>query len=388
MLCLTGVILKLLHQRSIPPLLRALSYLFSTQSTPLSSLPPPPRQPPPLSSQTHPLLFKEIFEIPSNHNPSSLHSLLLKLARSHNFSHSDSVLAHLLSSPSPSSSLPICVLSRLFCVYAESNRPDKALDTFHLLLRSGFHPIPTKLFNRLLSVLLSDPEYTNAALSLFESAETSYGLVLDTMSYNLMIHALSLEDKLSVACKLFNQMFKRQVMPDVETYRIMMQGMCKMRQFMSAVGLLEDMLNKGFVPDAQSYTTLLNGLCRRRKFREAYKLLCRMKVRGCNPNIVHYNTVIVGFCREGRSLDARKVITELMPSNGCLPDLVSYTMIINGLWRQGFLEEARRYLEEMVSKGLSPHFSTFHGLVRGFCNVGKYDEACGGDVGMWGCATL
>ncbi|CAL5383216.1 unnamed protein product [Camellia sinensis] len=31
----------------------------------------------------------------------------------------------------------------------------------------------------------------------------------------------------------------------------------------------------------------------------------------------------------------------------------------------------------MILKGLSPHFSIFHALIIGFCNVGKVNEACG-----------
>lgn len=29
-----------------------------------------------------------------------------------------------------------------------------------------------------------------------------------------------------------------------------------------------------------------------------------------------------------------------------------------------------------MGKGLVPHFSVFHGLIKGFCMLGKVDEAC------------
>ncbi|KAF7153055.1 hypothetical protein RHSIM_Rhsim01G0180400 [Rhododendron simsii] len=190
------------------------------------------------------------------------------------------------------------------------------------------------------------------------------------------MRAFCLNGDLSVAYSLFNQMPKRDVVPDVESYRILMQGLCRNSQVNRAVDLLGDMLNKGFVPDTLSYTTLLNSLCRKKKLKEAYKLLCRMKVKGCNPDIVHYNTVIVGFCREGRALDACKVLED-MPSNGCLPNLVSYRSLVAGLCRQGLYDEAENYVKEMMSKGFSPHFSVFHAMIKGFCNVGKVEEACG-----------
>ncbi|XLR04837.1 hypothetical protein HN51_059710 [Arachis hypogaea] len=41
------------------------------------------------------------------------------------------------------------------------------------------------------------------------------------------------------------------------------------------------------------------------------------------------------------------------------------------------LDEANNYMKEMLSKGFSPHFAVIHGLVKGFCNVGKIKEACG-----------
>lgn len=79
------------------------------------------------------------------------------------------------------------------------------------------------------------------------------------------MRAFCLNGDLSVAYSLFNQMPKRDVVPDVESYRILMQGLCRNSQVNRAVDLLGDMLNKGFVPDTLSYTTLLNSLCRKKK---------------------------------------------------------------------------------------------------------------------------
>ncbi|KAK9145864.1 hypothetical protein Sjap_005767 [Stephania japonica] len=116
-----------------------------------------------------------------------------------------------------------------------------------------------------------------------------------------------------------------------------------------------------------------NSLCRKKKLREAYKLLCRMKLKGCNPDIIDYNTVILGFCKEGRASDACKVIKD-MSSNGCLPNLVFYRTLVNGLCDQGMHDEAKKYAEEMMSNGFV-HFSVCHALVKGFCNVGRVEEA-------------
>jgi pentatricopeptide repeat protein len=41
------------------------------------------------------------------------------------------------------------------------------------------------------------------------------------------------------------------------------------------------------------------------------------------------------------------------------------------------LDEATKYVEEMLSKGFSPHFAVIHALVKGLCNVGRIEEACG-----------
>lgn len=62
-----------------------------------------------------------------------------------------------------------------------------------------------------------------------------------------MMRAFCLNDDLSIAYTLFNQMFKRDVPPDVESYRILMQGLCRKSQVNKAVDLLEDMLNKGIL---------------------------------------------------------------------------------------------------------------------------------------------
>ncbi|KAK6163124.1 hypothetical protein DH2020_002965 [Rehmannia glutinosa] len=193
--------------------------------------------------------------------------------------------------------------------------------------------------------------------------------------FHFSISLCSHHSNLRIAYSLFNQMFKRDVLPDVESYRILMQGLCRKSQVNKAVDLLEDMLNKGFVPDTLSYTTLLNSLCRKKKLKEAYKLLCRMKVKGCNPDIVHYNTVISGYCKVGCAADACKVL-EGMPSNGCLPNLLSYQNIVGGLCNQGMYDEAKSYIKVMMAKGFPPHFSVVHMLIKGFCKIGRVEDAC------------
>lgn len=328
-----------------------------------------------ISSQSDPLLAKEIFDLASiqpNFRPSysTFHSLILKLAHSHHFSHINSLLIQLKSLNYPISP---SLFSRLIRVYGETNHPEKALKLFYTILEFNTKPLPKHL-NAILRVLVDRRGFLRPAFDLFRSAHR-YGVLANVESYNILMCAFCLNGDLSIAYKLFNEMFKRDLVPDIESYRILMQGLCRRSQVSKAVDLLEDMLNKGFVPDALSYTTLLNSLCRKKKLKEAYKLLCRMKVKGCNPDIVHYNTVIFGFCRENKAVDAIKVLED-MYRNGCLPNLVSYRTLVGGLCNQGLYDEASNYTKEMICKGFSPHFSVFHALMKGLCNVGKTEEAC------------
>ncbi|WOG89448.1 hypothetical protein DCAR_0208686 [Daucus carota subsp. sativus] len=328
-----------------------------------------------ISSQSDPLLAKEIFDLASiqpNFHPSysTFHSLILKLAHTRHFSHVNSLLAQLKSRNYPISP---SLFSRLIRVYGETNHPEKALKMFHTILEFNTKPLPRHL-NAILRVLVARRGFLRPALDLFRSAHR-YGVLANVESYNVLMSAFCLNGDLSIAYKLFNEMFKRDLVPDVESYRIVMQGLCRRSQVSKAADLLEDMLNKGFVPDALSYTTLLNSLCRKKKLREAYKLLCRMKVKGCNPDIVHYNTLIFGFCRENKAVHAIKVLED-MYRNGCLPNLVSYRTLVGGLCNQGLYDDANKYTKEMIRKGFSPHFSVFHVLIKGLCNVGKIEEAC------------
>lgn len=329
-----------------------------------------------ISSQSDPLLAKEIFDLASkqpNFRPSysTFHALILKLAHSHHFSHINSLFIQLKSQNHPISP---SLFSRLIRVYGETNHPEKALKMFYTILEFNIKPLPKHL-NAILRVLVARRSFIRPALDLFRSAHR-YGVLPNVESYNILMCAFCLNGDLSIAYKLFNEMFKRDLVPDIESYRILMQGLCRRSQVSRAVDLLEDMLNKGFVPDALSYTTLLNSLCRKKKLKEAYKLLCRMKVKGCNPDIVHYNTVIFGFCRENKANDAIKVLED-MSRNGCLPNLVSYRTLVGGLCNQGLYDEASKYTKEMTCKGFSPHFSVFHVLMKGLCNVGRTEEACG-----------
>ncbi|GAV68404.1 PPR domain-containing protein/PPR_1 domain-containing protein/PPR_2 domain-containing protein, partial [Cephalotus follicularis] len=323
-----------------------------------------------------PLLAKEIFDYASRqpgfrHSYASYIILILKLGRSNYFSQVDNLLIRLKSDHFP---VTPTLFTYLIRIYAEVNKPDKALKTFHTMLEFSCIPLPKHL-NRILEIAVSHRNYLRPAFDLFKKAHR-YGVLPNTKSYNILMRAFCFNGDLSVAYQLFNQMFKRDVVPDIESYRVLMQGLCRKSQVNTAIDLFEDMLNKGYVPDSLSYTTLLNSLCRKKKLREAYKLLCRMKVKGCNPDIVHYNTVILGICREERAMDACKVLED-MEANGCLPNLVSYRTLVGGLCDQGLLDEAKKYMVEMLSKGFAPHFSISHSLIKGFCNVGRIEEACG-----------
>ncbi|XP_010422726.1 PREDICTED: pentatricopeptide repeat-containing protein At4g01400, mitochondrial-like [Camelina sativa] len=371
----------------IPPLLTFSRFLLSSSSeqearepmvsnrNPKSLIGSPTRVQKLIASQSDPLLAKEIFDYASQqpnfrHSQSSHLILILKLGRCRYFSLIDDVLAKHRSSGYPVTGE---LLTYLIKVYAEAKLPEKVLSTFYKMLEFNFTPQPRHL-NRILEVLVSHKGYLGKAFELFKSARL-HGVMPNTRSYNILMHAFCLNDDLSIAYQLFGKMLERDVVPDVESYKILIQGFSRKGQVNGAMELLEDMLNKGFVPDRLSYTTLLNSLCRKTQLREAYKLLCRMKLKGCNPDIVHYNTMILGFCREGRAMDSRKVLDD-MSGNGCSANLISYRTLIGGLCDQGMYDEGKKYLIEMMSKGFSPHFSISNSLVKGFCSFGKVEEAC------------
>ncbi|CAI9088205.1 OLC1v1022479C4 [Oldenlandia corymbosa var. corymbosa] len=329
-----------------------------------------------ISSQSDPLLAQEIFELATRqpnfrHSYASWHILILKLGRSGHYSRMESLLSSL---KSQNYSVSTSLFSQIIKIYGDAGLPDEARKTFYTMLKFKMKPL-SKHLNRILEILVADRNFRRPALDLLKTSHL-YGVHANTRSYNILMHAFCLNDDLSVAYYLFSQMFKRDVVPDIESYRTLIQGFCRKSQVNKAVDLLEDMLNKGFVPDTLIYSTLLNSLCRKKKLREAYKLLCKMKIKGCNADIVHYNTVILGFCREGRAFDACKVLLD-MRNNGCFPNLVSYRTLVGGLCSQGLYDEAKMYVEEMLSSGFSPHFSLVHLIVKGFCNVGKHEEACG-----------
>ncbi|KAL3512303.1 hypothetical protein ACH5RR_025020 [Cinchona calisaya] len=328
-----------------------------------------------IAAQSDPLLAKEIFDLASRqpnfrHSYAAWHTLILKLGRSGHFSLMQSLLSSL---KSQNYTISPSLFSQIIQIYGDAGQPDEVLKVFYTILKFDIKPLPKHL-NRILEILVTQHNFLHPALDLVKSTYR-YGVSPNTTSYNILMRAFCLNDDLSIAYSLFNEMFKRDVVPDIESYRILIQGFCRKSQVNKAVDLLEDMLNKGFVPDTLSYSTLLNSLCRKKKLKEAYKLLCRMKIKGCKPDIIHYNTIIMGFCREGRALDACKVLDD-MRSNGCLPNLVSYRTLVTGLCSQGLYGDAKTHLGEMLLQGFSPHFSVVHLLVKGFCNIGKFDDAC------------
>ncbi|KAG6421735.1 hypothetical protein SASPL_118292 [Salvia splendens] len=125
--------------------------------------------------------------------------------------------------------------------------------------------------------------------------------------------------------------------PDACTYNIMINAFCVMIDLVSARKVFDEMLRRGVEPNVVTFGTLINGLCANLELDAAFNLKRMMerdfKIR---PNAHIYVGLMKGLCRVfrldeaiGASFKANRKgevsgLLEEMRGNGCKPDTVTY----------------------------------------------------------------
>ncbi|KAJ4980297.1 hypothetical protein NE237_031134 [Protea cynaroides] len=98
------------------------------------------------------------------------------------------------------------------------------------------------------------------------------------VTYNILIHWLGRDHRISEAFKLVNQMeSEQQLSPDVITYNCLLSGLCNTGQVDEACRLVLEMSKKGYQPDLISYNTLVNGMISVGRMDDASRLFEQMR---------------------------------------------------------------------------------------------------------------
>ncbi|XP_031403938.1 putative pentatricopeptide repeat-containing protein At1g53330 [Punica granatum] len=308
-------------------------------------------------------------EKPFRHSLLSYDLIITKLARAKMFPEMEAILRRLRDETHFYPKEPM--FCHVITSYGRSRMPDPAVRTFESI--PSFRCRRTvKAFNTLLNALLKCEEY-GRMIEFFHNIE-KYAYP-DACTYNILINACGVVGRLDDACKLFDEMPRRGVFPNVVTFGTLIYWLCVDNRFEEAFELKDNMVRAhGILPNAHIYACLIKAACKVTDLSNAFGLKDEMLSNRVELDSAIYNTLINVLFKAGRKDEVSGLLEE-MREKGCGPDTVTYNTMISALCDKKDFEAAHRILDEMAVNGSKPDVISFNVIIRGLCKEGKLQEA-------------
>ncbi|XP_050221852.1 putative pentatricopeptide repeat-containing protein At1g53330 [Mercurialis annua] len=364
-----------------------------------------------LRLQQDPNLALHLFQNPNPNPPSPTkpfrHSLrcydliITKLGRAKMFHEMESILLQLKTQTKFSPKEPL--FCHIFTFYGRAGLSGNARKLFDEMPQYRCERT-IKSFNTMLNVLMNCKEF-DAMRDHFGSIERP-----DSCSFNIMIRGLCSDGRAGDALKVFDEMKKRDLVPNMVTFGSLIYGLCldfklkeafKLKDYMVKVHgvcpneyvyaslikgvcgigeislafrLKDEMERNKVTIDSAIYSTLINGLFKFGRKDEALGVLEEMKLKGCKPDTVTYNVLINGFCK-GKDFETAYKLLDEMSENGFKPDVISYNVILGELCKDGKSSEANDLFEDMPRRGCAPDVLSYRIRFDGLCDALEFKEA-------------
>ncbi|KAK6122886.1 hypothetical protein DH2020_043352 [Rehmannia glutinosa] len=229
---------------------------------------------------------------------------------------------------------------------------------------------------------LCDASKLDKALKLFREMKKN-GVVPNVYTYSIMIDRFCKAGLIQQARCWFDEMMRDGCSPTVVTYTALIHAYLKARKITDAneVGKLDEaqeifakMSECGYIPNVYTYSSLIDRLFKDKRLDLALKVLAKMLEYSCPPNVVIYTEMVDGLCKVGKTSEAYKLML-MMEEKGCNPNVVTYTAMIDGFGKAGKVDKSLETFQEMINKGCAPNYITYRVLINHCCGAGRLDEA-------------
>ncbi|XP_042419243.1 pentatricopeptide repeat-containing protein At1g09900-like [Zingiber officinale] len=162
------------------------------------------------------------------------------------------------------------------------------------------------------------------------------GLYPTEYTLNILLNCLCYDSKEVLVAKcLIERSFELKWDVTVVDYNTVMSRLCDAGYWVGVLKLFNDMIKKGITPNLRTFNIVIHSLCIGGKF---HKASCLMNSGDFIGNVVTYNTLIHWFYLDGNINEAQHAIASMSAKNIML-DEITYGTIVDGLCRSGkFLE--------------------------------------------------
>ncbi|XP_057495606.1 LOW QUALITY PROTEIN: pentatricopeptide repeat-containing protein At1g10910, chloroplastic-like [Actinidia eriantha] len=192
---------------------------------------------------------------------------------------------------------------------------------------------------------------------------------------NSVLSCLVRSGKFESSIRLFHQMKKDGLKPDVVTYTTLLSGCTKVKNgYSKAIDLVQELNSSGLHMDSIIYGTLLAVCASNNQCNEAEKYFNQMKDEGHSPNVYHYSSLLNAYSVDGNYEKADMLVQD-MKSAGLVPNKVILTTLLKVYVRGGLFGKSREILTELEALGYAKDEMPYCLLMDGLAKAGQILEA-------------
>ncbi|XP_055833399.1 pentatricopeptide repeat-containing protein At1g10910, chloroplastic isoform X2 [Solanum dulcamara] len=192
---------------------------------------------------------------------------------------------------------------------------------------------------------------------------------------NAFLSSLIKNGKSESSLKLFTQMKRDGLVPDVVTYSTLLSGCAKVNGgYYKAVELVQELMYNGLQMDSVTYGSLLSVCASHKECKEAAKYFQKMKDEGHSPNVYHYSSLLNAYSAD-RNYEMAEALIEEMRSAGLVLNKVIYTTLLKVYVKGGLFEKSKELLKELEALGYANDEMPFCLLMDGLAKSGHLLEA-------------
>lgn len=260
---------------------------------------------------------------------------------------------------------------KLIMQYGRAGMVEDAKRTFEEIGEIEGAVRTVKSFNVLLTVYEENGEF-GRVVDAFEKVPE--GIVLDEISYNILIKALCNKGDLDEALKVLDLMEENNIPPSLVSYNTLLYAFYAKDRFSDADKIWKRMETSQIKPDTLSFNAKMRGLISKGKTLEALEIINEIKQLNLKPDTFTFNALIEGYCKDG-NLEEAKMIYYNLTTNDCAPNRRTFSVLVPALCEAGELDLAITLCNENISRRKLVEAKVLQDVVNKLVVESRVDEA-------------
>ncbi|KDO63441.1 hypothetical protein CISIN_1g007543mg [Citrus sinensis] len=295
-------------------------------------------------------------------------ALMEAYGRGGRYKNAEAIFRRMQSSGPRPSALTYQIILKLF---VEANKFKEAEEVFMTLLDEEKSPLKPdqKMFHMMIYMYKKAGGYEKARKLFALMAER--GVQQSTVTYNSL---MSFETNYKEVSKIYDQMQRAGLQPDVVSYALLINAYGKARREEEALAVFEEMLDAGVRPTHKAYNILLDAFAISGMVDQARTVFKCMRRDRCSPDICSYTTMLSAYVNASDMEGAEKFFRRLK-QDGFVPNVITYGTLIKGYAKVNNLEKMMEIYDKMRVNGIKPNQTIFTTIMDAYGKNKDFDSA-------------